>query len=30
MGAPRVPVTKAKIAGLLVMLVGVAMVRLVG
>ena len=30
MGAPRVPVTKAKITGLLVMLVGVAMVRLVG
>ncbi|MBF4552509.1 DMT family transporter [Corynebacterium suicordis] len=30
MGAPRVPVTKAKLAGLLVMLVGVAMVRLVG
>ncbi|WP_392452154.1 DMT family transporter [Corynebacterium dentalis] len=30
MGAPRVPVTKAKVAGLLVMLVGVALVRLVG
>lgn len=30
LGAPRVPVTKAKLAGLAIMLIGVAMVRLVG